>query len=136
MKTRYHIEVACSKTMRNVLIAGLLSCLVWTGILGVFVVQPVWAQSWAQRAELKIDEHTRQIGEIQVQFASMAGEVRALVKEVGEAKTQIAAVQATQWQTLLGVLGLLVTAVLGLMGVLWNLRSGWLTVKADEGGDE
>lgn len=133
-RTRYHIEVACSVRLRNVLVAGLFSCLTLAGFLGYAVVEPVIAQSsrWMDTAEARIARGAAEVNDLKVAMAEMHGAYRLMAADMANVKAQIAAVQSTQWQTMVAILGLLVTAVLGLIGVLWNLRSGWLTVKADD----
>lgn len=134
--TRYRIDVACARRLRNVLAAGLISCVGWTVFLVLVIAYPLGAQpaslsQWMQRTESRIESTVGAIGDLRVEIANLQGVVDAHTMQFAELKQQVSALQDLQLNTLLAVLGLLVTAVLGLIGVLWNLRSGWLKVNAE-----
>lgn len=130
--TLYRVEVTCSRKLRNVLIAGLLSCLAWTVFLGLAVI-PALAQSsqWMGQTERQLETAAAAIGDLRVQVAALNGAVGAQAAQLVDIKMEVLALHDLQLNTLLAVLGLLITSVLGLIGVLWNLRSGWLKVKAE-----
>lgn len=130
--TRYQIEVACVQKMRNVLLVGLVACLSLSGYVAV-IVPTLVAQSsrWMAQTETRLDAATREVGTMQVQLAAMSVEVRTITQSMHELRSAVQEQSAMIWRGVVGVLGLLITAVFGLVGVLWNLRSGWLKVKSE-----
>jgi hypothetical protein len=133
----YRIEVTCTRRMRRVLIIATGWCIGWMCFLAAIAVQPALAQTsqWMQRTEDAIRDTSRDVFDVRLEQRTLSVQVSGLRSEFQDfratALTEIAALRALETRTLYALLGLLAASVGVLVGVLWNLRTGWLKVKAE-----